>query len=228
MPISQKKKNEFFVLKENRRQEKNLAFGHIWDSIKKGGGILFSNSNSEQHKGDVKEDVKTFFRNAFVRDWNISGDNAHLEKGVLISSYRKYCDRWCDAVVKHMDRRFLDRDKINIYSYYDSPQGETQYDERNTNLHHQQNKQQYPQILKLRTHPEHQCRLMLLRNEDKTLTNGTLFRLLPENSWNECNRGDAKGRCDENGNWKVQTLSLQKQKDFQILVNQGTTRRTES
>ena len=162
---------------------------------------MFSNLNSEEHEGDVKEDVKSFFTNAFVRGWNISGDTVHLENGVLISSYRKYCDGWCDAVVKQMERRFPDCDKINIYSYYDSPQGETQYDE--TNLHHQQNKQQYPKILKLRTHPEHQCRLMLLRNKDQTLTNGTLFRLLPENSWNECNRGDAKGRCDENGNWKV-------------------------
>ena len=74
------KKSEFFVLKENRRQDKNPKYGKIWNQIKKSGGISFPEVNTVEYEVAVSDEVKQLFNDAYVRGWNIDGHNVDLEK----------------------------------------------------------------------------------------------------------------------------------------------------
>ena len=98
---------EFFVLRENRRQEKNSELGRTLDKIKLGGGVHWPEINAASGEGDVHDDVREFFVQAFVRGWNICGANVDPDVGVAMTSYRRDKDRWCEQVVEALEKSFL-------------------------------------------------------------------------------------------------------------------------
>ncbi len=218
-------KLEFFVLRENRRQEKNPEYGKLLDIVKEGGGVKFAGSNASVYEGNVDESVRSFFVRAYARGWNVCRRNVDFEQGVAMTSYRRHRDIWNDAVVSQMEKEDEDCDKVDVACFYDSPHGQVDFDM--TNEDHQRNKQQYPKVLKLRTSVRHQCRLMLLRNLDVSegLTNGTTLRLLPRSSWSGTIGKRQQGRQDENLRWKVRQVSLQREGDFTILTEKDDSKR---
>ena len=52
-------KLEFYVLRENRRQEKNPEYGKLLDIVKEGGGVKFAGSNASVYEGNVDESVRS-------------------------------------------------------------------------------------------------------------------------------------------------------------------------
>jgi len=213
---------EFFVLRENRRQERNPEYGRMLDLIKRGGGLDFPTMHMEERSGAVDARVYNFFKGAFIRGFNVSGCNVSLEDGVAMTSYRRYKDRWCDQVADQIEQTYPDCDKIDVRCVYTSPHGEVEFDPGNQE--HQRNKQQYPKILRLRTHPAHQGRLMLLRNIDvsKRLANGVTLRLLPRRSWSVTPKRDLLG------SHVARPVSVHTNPDLQIYVQKDDQRRRES
>jgi len=219
---------EFFVLKENRRQEKNQRYAFILDQIKRAGGATFQNMNADAVSGEVCEEVRNFFIGAYVRGWNVSGRNVDIERGVAMTSYRRFRDVWCNDVVDQIEEECGACDKVDVSCYYSSPQGDVQFDPCNED--HRKNKQQYPKLLRLRTHAHHQCRTMLLRNIDvagRGLTNGTTLRLLPRNSWSGAASRNQMGSQDAQGRWRVRHVSLLNEPDFSVYAEKDDGHRLE-
>ena len=75
-------------------------------------------------------------------------------------------------------------EKVDIPCAYDDGLGVIYYNDNDTK--HRQNRQMYPQILRVRTCVEHRCRLVCLKNLDlhlRGIINGTTLRALPTHSW---------------------------------------------
>jgi len=219
---------EFFVLKENRRQEKNQRYAFILHQVKRGGGATFRGMNADAVAGEVHEEVRNFFIGAYVRGWNVSGRNVDIERGVALTSYRRFRDVWCNDVVDQIEEDCAACEKVDVSCYYSSPQGDVQFDPCNED--HRKNKQQYPKLLRLRTHAQHQCRTMLLRNIDvagRGLTNGSTLRLLPRNSWSGAASRNQMGRQDAQGRWRVRHVSLLNEPDFSVYAEKDDGHRLE-
>ena len=181
---------EFFVLKENRRQEKDVEYARLLNRIRTGG---FQDDHAwptvgvtefDAMRDIVDEDVREYFINAYVRGWGYNGSNADLEDGVAMASLRRDKNRWNDAIVQQIEEKYPSCEKVNVPCAYDDGLGYIYFD--TNNAEHRRNRQMYPHMLRLRTCFEHRCRLVCLKNLDlhiRGIVNGTALRALPTRSW---------------------------------------------
>ena len=166
---------EVFVLAENRRQEKNPAYGKVLEAVKRGG--------SASDSATCDSDVANMFTKSYVRGFGIDASNVDLEVGRALFPQRHHKDRWNAEVVKRLERECPDAEGIDVFCTLGQGEDYRLYDE--TELDQRQTKMKFPKILKLRTHPNHCLRLTLLHNKDleQGLANGQKVRLLPSASW---------------------------------------------
>ena len=175
---------EVFYLKENRRQEKNPAYGKILGSIRRGGGVQWDEPGQMSIKGEVEPEVRAFFVERYVAGWGVNAHTVDLEKGRTLTSFRRDKDSWCRYINDRIVQDFPDCEAIDVSCCYEEGSHLTPY--TIGCFDHDKAKHQYSKILQIRTHPKHRARLTLLKNIDvmtKHLANGTSVRALPSDSW---------------------------------------------
>lgn len=178
---------DFFVLKENRRQEKYVKHGCVFNKIRRGGVTSWPARLKHGYvyeRCSIDADVQKYVVDAYVRGWGLSGSTVDIEHGVAMTSLRKDKDAWNNSVVKKIENDFPHCEKVDVTCAYNSGLHKQDYDP--VNEEHVKQRQHYPKILKLRTCHEHRCRLVCLKNVDlryKGLANGTMLRCLAANSW---------------------------------------------
>ena len=198
---------DVFVLKENRRQEKNPAYGGVLEAVKRGG------SAADAECCDVE--VANLFIRAYVRGFGIDADNVDLDFGRALFPQRYHKDRWNARVVKRLERECEDAEGVNVTCSLGQGDNYSVYDE--TDDSQRQTKMKFPKILTLRTHPKHCMRLTLLHNInlEEGLANGQKMRLLPSASWSHEPERLERGRDGTARAKDVHHLSNDK---FQVFV----------
>ena len=106
-----------------------------------------------------------------MRGWNLSGQNVNLEEGTAIVTRRADAKRWNDECLTQIHQTLHTKlQALDVQGH-----GQHSFDT------------QAPEVLQLRTCPDHRMRLMLVNNLDITggWATGTRVRLLANDSWSK-------------------------------------------
>ena len=206
---------EIFVLREDRRHEKDKAMQTIKEKMAWGGGLPAESQNASNH-WTVDPDVQDFVREGYLRGWGISGRNAPLDIGTALFPRNTEANRWNEACVQQIEDMHGDECEGIDVKGCDPRTGSHDRNQKGGSTRQQMQTQQ---VLKLRTCRAHRMRVMVLYNHavEAGWANGTRARLLESSSWS----GSAQGLASAPGNRReAQQLQLSPASatDFNVYV----------
>ena len=178
---------EIFTLAEDRRHEKDIRMQRLKELFAWGGCCPPQRLQSADDLSNltspwpVHEEVLDFIAAGYLRGWGITGNNVDLDKGTALFPKRVDVRNWNDACVNQIEDTFGTSCQAVDIAGADpfTAKADAQPDKR---LMH--GIQTLP-LLRLRTHPQHRMRVMLLHNLNvsKGWVNGARARLLSKFSW---------------------------------------------
>ncbi len=172
---------EIFVLKEDRRHERDPLMRDIKEKLA-WGGTLPDETFQADKPWPVDEAIWNFIVDGYLRGWGINGSNVSLEDGVALFPRKADVKRWNAACVRQIEEKYGDLcEGINIQGFDPSQTGSKQNRADKVCFAGLQTSD----VLQLRTCSPHQMRVMLLHNISPHAgwANGALCRLLSSNSW---------------------------------------------
>ena len=176
---------EIFVLREDRRHERDAAMRKLKELFAWGGcehhKELYNDEGWEE-PWEIHPDVHEAVLEMTLQGIGLSGSTVDLDIGTAIFARHNEKDLWNDAYVRHIEELYWDKglQAVDIVGYNPVRKESNKEPDtrRSTGL-------QAPRVLRLRTCKEHRMRTVMLHNENVPLrwSNGTPCRLLAENSW---------------------------------------------
>jgi hypothetical protein len=194
---------EIFSLQEDRRHEKDLHMQTLKELFAWGGCVppLHAWAQQSQPSGPsdtvpaepdlsrawpVDARVFDFAIAGYLRGWGRTGNNVDLDFGTALFPKRVDVRNWNDACIDQIEDTYKDScEAVDVVGC--DPFAKEKLPDPDKRLTH--GIQTLP-VLRLRTHPQHRMRFMLLHNLNvkEGWVNGTRTRLLPHFSWT----GEAK------------------------------------
>ena len=176
---------EIFCLTEDRRHEKDLNMQRLKELFAWGGcvpPVSLDDDADLQRAWQVDDRVFSFIVDGYLRGWGRTGRNVDLDLGTALFPKRVDARNWNDACINQIEDAFGEQgcEAVDIVGF--DPFGDKTGKEPDKRLTH--GIQTLPK-LRLRTHPAHRMRFMLLHNinTSKGWVNGTRVRLLARSSW---------------------------------------------
>ena len=152
--------------------------------------------------------VVDFVLRGYLRGWNLNGHNVSLEQGTAIVTRRADAKRWNDGCLRQINETYGTRlQAVDVEGH---------------GLH--TSEKQCPEVLKLRTCPDHRMRLMLLYNQDIAggWAHGTRVRLLATDSWTKQAQATSTLQKtlndDKKWTYTAQKVTLDNNKEFLVRV----------
>ncbi len=152
---------EMFVLREDRRHERDPAMRTIKEKLAWGGTIPAETVDPEL-PWPVDQDVKTFIEDGYLRGWGLTGQNVSLDVGVALFPRRADVNQWNKDAISQIEQKFGEGcEAVDVHGF--DPQLNAMQkgvDKRSfAGI-------QTPEVLRLRTCLAHRLRVILLHNID--------------------------------------------------------------
>ena len=96
---------EIFVLKEDRRHERDAEMRAIKEKLAWGGSIPSASATAEDG-WNVDDDIVDFFVRGYLRGWGLTGLTIDLDIGTAMFPLQKDVRRWNAACVNQIEVRY--------------------------------------------------------------------------------------------------------------------------
>ena len=174
---------EIFVLREDRRHEKDADMRRLKELLAWGGSEPNKNKLCADEVRSVDPQAAEFVLEGYLRGVGLTGENVDLEVGTAFFPRRMDVKHWNAGCVRQIEKKYNDEvEALDVigYDWKASKAGKPQ----STQTRRLQGIQS-PQVLQLRTCQSHRQRVMLLQNQNPKAgwANGTRARLLSSKSW---------------------------------------------